>query len=128
MLIPIYTKGERTDTANFHPINITSMTFRMLKRVIRDEITSHLKLQQLTDEAQHEFLSGRSYLANLPSAVTMINRAEDEGSDVDFCFLDFSKIFDVVNNRIIWAKLLALRVSSCLVTLTPVLSGGVHHD
>lgn len=81
--------GEGRDTATHHPIIISSIAFPVLERVIRNEIISHLKLQQFTDAAQHGFFNGLSCLTNLPSAVSMINKADDECSDVDFGFLDF---------------------------------------
>lgn len=62
-----------------------------------------------------EFLSGRSGLTNLLSVKKMVTKAKNVGSDVDICFLDFSRTFDPVNPRIIYAKLTAIRVSDRLV-------------
>lgn len=46
----IHKKGARTNTANYCPINFTSIACKLLERVIRDGITLYLKWQQLLDK------------------------------------------------------------------------------
>lgn len=116
MVTPIHIKGARINTANYHPINFTATICKVLEYVAGDEITSNLKRQQLYSTTLHGLLSDRSCLADLFNVVNMVNKAMNDGSDVDFCFLDFTKSFDLVNHQILSAMLKTLRVTDRLLT------------
>lgn len=45
--ITYYKKDARIDNANYHPTSLASIACKGHERVIRDELTSHLKWQQL---------------------------------------------------------------------------------
>lgn len=88
-------------------IKIGSSKLLLIECVLRDKITSHLKPQQVSD---------RSCLTNLLNAVNILTKVVDEGSDVNLCFLYFSKAFSGVNHRILADKFAALVVSDHLIT------------
>lgn len=106
----------RIDTRNYHPISLTSITCKMLERVIRDAITSQLKHQQHIDAAQLRFLSFRSCITTLLSAANIITKTIDVGLDLNLCSLNLNKVNSMENHRIIFAKQATLRVFGHLIT------------
>lgn len=82
----------------------------MLERFIRDEIPLHPK-RRLLFESAPGLLSDRWHLTNLLRVVNVVSEATGEGSYTNLCLLNFSKAFDVVKSRIIYAKLAALKIA-----------------
>lgn len=73
-------------------------------------------MKRLTPKATATPRCNGSCFTNLLSAASMVTKAIDKGSDANLCFLDFGKVYNVANHRILCTKLLALGVSDHLIT------------
>ena len=59
-IIPIFKKGDRTNTGNYHPISLTSICSKLLEHIIYSSIFSHLKEYNILSDEQHGFQTGKS--------------------------------------------------------------------
>ena len=75
---------------------MTSIPSELLEELIKDQVISHLKVNNLISSVQHGFTERRSCLTNLLITLEMITKAIDEDCPVDTIYFDFSKAFDTV--------------------------------
>ncbi len=64
---PIFKKGNKSITANYRPISLTSIVGKMLESVIVKNIRDRLEDYRLINHSQHGFMPGKSCLSLLLS-------------------------------------------------------------
>lgn len=102
---PIYKKGNKRCAENYRPISLTSVTGKILEKIIRNAIVEHMTSNDLFSEAQHGFVAGRSCVTQLLEFLEEITESIDNGEDVDVIYLDFCKAFDKVPHKRLLKKL-----------------------
>ena len=65
VIIPIYKKGQRSAPNNYRPVSLTSQVCKVMERIIKKRIVSHLDAHNLVSKHQHGFVAGRSCQSNL---------------------------------------------------------------
>ena len=58
-MIPIFKKGDRTQTCNYCPVSLTSICSKLLEHLVYSCILSHLREHNIF-ESQHGFQAGKS--------------------------------------------------------------------
>ena len=101
----LFKSGDRQLPENYRPISLTSVVCKLMERIIRNEIVSHMESNNLFSEEQHGFIAGRSCTTQLLEFMEEITEAVDRGDDVDVIYLDFAKAFDKVPHQRLLAKL-----------------------
>ena len=105
-IVPIYKqKGSRTDPGNYRPVSLTSVAGKLLERVVKNELTTHVESNGLMSESQHGFRSGRSVQTNMIDFLNKTTKWLDEGRSFDVVYMDFAKAFDKVCHRRLLVKL-----------------------
>jgi len=89
-------KGSKAKPGNYRPVSLTSICYKVIKKIIRDKIVGHLKGNNLILKAQHGFVSNRSCTTNLLEYLEEVTRGIDERRALDVIYLDFAKAFDKV--------------------------------
>ena len=102
---PIHKGGDRGSTTNYRPVSLTAISLKILERVIRDKLVEHLTSNGLLSAAQHGFRKRKSCTTNLLCFLDEITESLDRGEQVEVCYLDFRKAFDLVNHRLLLLKL-----------------------
>ena len=115
-VIPIHKGGDRRACSNYRPVSLTSVVLKMMEKILRDKITTHLVANGLMSADQHGFRRRRSCLSNLLCFLDEVTRRIDRGEEVEVCYLDFQKAFDSVNHRLLSAKLEAFGLPPGLLT------------
>ena len=72
---------------------MTSIPCKLLEELIKDQIISHLKVNNLLSSIQDGFTERRSCLTNLLITLEMITKAIDEDCPVDTFYVDGESIF-----------------------------------
>ena len=103
-ITPIYKKGCKTDPSNYRPISLTSVVSKVLEKLIREKIVSHLETTGYLSRHQHGFRSGKSCLTQLLEYFGDIENMLDEGRSVDAVYLDCRKAFDTVPHKLLIDK------------------------
>ena len=104
-VVPIFKKGRRSDPGNYRPISLTVTVGKLLERIVKEQIVSHLETNNLISNSQHGFRSGRSPQTNLIEYLNTTTKWLDEGRNFDVLYLDFAKAFDVVSHGRLLLKL-----------------------
>jgi Reverse transcriptase (RNA-dependent DNA polymerase) len=107
-VVPIFKKGSRAVVNNYRPVSLTSVCCKILEKVIRNAVLSHLTENNLLSECQHGFVKGRSYVTQLPQVMDKLTEILNGGDGVDMVFLDFAKAFDTVPHQRLLLKLEAM--------------------
>ena len=106
-VVPIFKKGDKTLTANYRPVSLTSVVGKLMESVIARSIREHLDRHKLINDSQHGFTKGKSCLTNLLSFYGKVYEAADNGNIYDILYLDFSKAFDKVPHQRLLRKVRA---------------------
>ena len=104
-IVPIHKKGTRTKAENYRPVSLTSQVSKVMERLIKKEILSHLARNELITKHQHGFVSKKSCQTNLIETLDDWTSELDEGRALDAIYLDFEKAFDSVPHRRLIMKL-----------------------
>ena len=110
-ITPIHKKGPKSKAENYQPISLTSIPCKLLEELIKDQIISHLRVNNLISSVQHGFTERRSCLTNLLITLEMITKAIDEDCPVDTIYFDFSKAFDTVPHYRLLQKLKSMGIN-----------------
>ncbi len=104
-------KGDSTALPkNYRPVALTSHLVKLFEKIVRKHIVEHMDKNNLFNQSQHGFRSGRSCLSQLIAHYDKILSILEEGSNVDVIYLDFAKAFDKLDFNITLQKLKQLGV------------------
>ena len=83
-------------------MSLTSIVVKLAESIIRGEIITHMKLNNLFSKKQFEFLGGRSTVLQLLMVLDKWTEILDQGGVIDVIYCDFMKAFDKVpHNRLL---------------------------
>ena len=105
IITPIHKGDKRSLPANYRPIALTSHLIKLFEKILRAHIVKHMNDQNLFNESQHGFRSGRSCLSQLLEQYDLILDILEDGANADVVYLDFAKAFDKVNHTIVLQKI-----------------------
>ena len=108
---PLFKKGSREELGNYRPVSLTSVVWKVLETLIKDQLRTHLNTYKLSNGSQHGFIKGSSCLANVLEFYEAVSDWVDEGKAVNIVYLDFKKAFDKVPHRRLIAKVRACGVA-----------------
>ena len=82
-ITPIFKADDRTMPENYRPISITSQVGKLLEKILRKKMLSHLIDNSLLSKHQHGFCSRKSCMTNLIETLDDITAMNDLGIPVD---------------------------------------------
>ena len=59
-IVPLFKKGRRDNLVNYRPVSLTLVVGKLLEKILRDRMYSHLEENRLISDRQHGFVKGRS--------------------------------------------------------------------
>ena len=104
-VVALHKGGAKTDFKNYRPVSLTSVVCKTLEKIVKSHLVVHLEQYKLMSETQHGFTKQRSCLTNLLCFLEEVTSKLDENKTVEVAYLDFSKAFDSVNQRLLLFKL-----------------------
>ena len=94
-VVPILkNKGKATDPSNYRPISLTCICCKLMERLIKNNLYSHLVSNNAITNHQHGFVSKSTQTQLLECT----NMWLDEKEGVDVVYIDVSKAFDTVSH------------------------------
>ena len=100
---------------NYRPVSITSQTCKLMERILRKKITTHLEENNLLSDCQHGFTHKRSCLTNMLESLEDWTETLDRGDKLDIIYLDYRKAFDTVPHKRLLAKLYGYGIRGCIL-------------
>ena len=115
-VVPIYKGSDRSISANYRPVSLTSVIMKVFEKIARKALVSHLDVNDLMNSTQHGVRKGRSCISALLGVYDEIMHLlmDPEVQCVDMVHLDFSKTFDRFDNHILLHKLKSYRITTQL--------------
>ena len=89
-------KGDSSNVTNYRPIAITSVLFKIMEKVINEQVLHHLESNNLIHDRQYGFRQFRSTGDILAHITHKWNKALETGKETFVVGLDISKAFDQV--------------------------------
>ena len=104
---PVFTpgKGDKSKVENYRPINLKSISCKILEHILHSNIISHLDENDTLTDTQHGFRKHHSCESQLLLTINDLAKSLNEGSQIDSILLDFSKAFDKVDHNKLCFKL-----------------------
>ena len=123
-ITPLFKKGSKTAPSNFRPISITSHIIKTFERIIKDHLVEFVEKNNLINNNQHGFRSGRSCLSQLLSHHCNILDNMVTGCHTDVIYLDYTRAFDRVDHELLLKKLHIYKLTpKCIKWLESFLTG-----
>ena len=107
---PVHKSGSLKSVSNYRPISLTSIVCKILEKILKTAITSHLIGNNLLRNSQHGFMPKKSCLTNLLHCMEEVTTILDNGDCADILYLDFAKAFYKVPHQRLLAKVKAFGI------------------
>jgi len=104
-LAPLYKSGDIVDINNYRSISVLPSLSKLFEKVVYAQIYEYLIKYKLIDPNQSGFRSKHSCVTALTKIVDHILKEMDQGNYTGVLFLDFKKVFHMVNHTILLSKL-----------------------
>ena len=102
-VMPVFKKGDKSLAANYRPVSLTCILFKVLKHILASNIVKHLDGQSILYDLQHGFREKRSCETQLIMLIEDLARSASVGKQTDIILFNFSKAFDKVNHgKLLW--------------------------
>ena len=94
---PLYKKDDRAKPVNYRPVSLTSHIMKTYERIVRKVMVRYIEDNEILSKKQHGFRSGRSCLTQMLIHFVDILLGFTNGLDTDSKYLDYAKVFDIVD-------------------------------
>lgn len=109
---PIYKKGgSRSAAANYRPISLTSVSCRVMERVLKGFLLDHLSKNNIITASQHGFMAKKSTETQLLECINDWTSSLDSQENTDVFYMDIAKAFDVVSHPKLLYKLKMYKIT-----------------
>ena len=102
----IFKKGNQRSPMNYRPVSLTSIVYKLLESLVREEMISHMRSNKLFSPYQYGFIDKRSTTLQLLYVVDKWTEIIDDGGTIDAIYMDFMKAFDKVPHERLLKKVM----------------------
>jgi hypothetical protein len=102
---PVFKSEDPTEFSNYRPISVLPVLSQVFKRVLQVRLLEFLDLQGVINPGQYGFKAGHSPAMAVQDMVERVRGAWDSKKATLGVFINLEKAFDIVDHRILLAKL-----------------------
>ena len=110
-ITPIFKSGDRGESTNYRPISVLPTMSKIVEKVIKLQLQSHLDSNHIITENQYGFRRNHSTEACVLNMLNTLYEHADKGELGGVIFIDLKKAFDTVSHKILLRKLLSIGIS-----------------
>ena len=100
VFIPIPKKGNANECSNYHTVALTSHVSRVTLKILQARLQQY-ENWELTD-VQAGFRKGRGTRDQIANICWIREKAREFQTNIYFCFIDYAKAFDCVDDNKLW--------------------------
>lgn len=104
-VIPIYKSGDKTNIENYRPISLLSVLSKIIEKIVKSRLISHLETQKILSPNQFGFQKKISTESAILDLTENITNSLNDGDSCLAIFLDLAKAFDTVSHPILLERL-----------------------
>ena len=104
-IIPVHKKGDPLLPSNYRPISILSYLSKIFEKIIYIRLFNFFDNNNIISPFQFGFQRGMSTFDALVHFSEIVYNSLNRKSSILNILIDFSKVFDTVNHRILFSKL-----------------------
>ena len=101
----IFKNGNRRSLMDYRPVSLTSIVWKLLESLVREEIISHMRSNKRFSPYQYGFINKRSTTLQLHYVFDRWTEIIDDGGTTDVIYMDFMKAFDKVPHERLLRKI-----------------------
>ena len=120
VFIPIPKKGNVKECSNYHTIALIPHASRVILKILQVRLQQHVELP----DVQAGFRKGRGTRDRIANICWIIDKAREFQKNIYFCFIDYAKAFDCVDQNKLWKILKEMGISDHLTCLLRNLYAG----
>ena len=99
----IYKKGLKDIVGNYRPVSLTSVIYKVMETIVRDEVVDHMNRNNLLSNDQHGFVPRRNCVTNLLTCIEIWTRIVEDGESIDIIYKKVRN-FGITGNMHNWIK------------------------
>ena len=94
-MTPVFKKGKKKYLGNYRPVSITSDPENVMQQLLLDAISEQLE-KKIIRRNKYRFTKGKSCSTSMVAFYDVITTWVDEGTALDFVYLDLNKALDTI--------------------------------
>ena len=122
VFIPIPKEGNAKECSNYHTIALISHTSKVMLKILQARLQQYVN-RELQD-VQAGFRKGRGTRDQIANIRWIIEKAREFQKNIYFCFIDYVKAFDCLDENKLWKILQEMGIPDHLTCLLRNLYGG----
>ena len=122
IFIPITKKGNAKECSNYHTTALISQASEVMLKILQPRL--HQYMNGEPPDVQSGFRKGRGTRGQIADIHWIIEKAREFQKNIYFCFIDYTKAFDYVDNNKVWKILQEMLIPDHLTCLLRNLYAG----
>jgi len=115
VVIPIPKKGNAKECSKYHRVTLISHTSRVMLKILQARLQQYVNREFL--DVQALFRKGRGIRDQIGNICWIIEKTREFQKNIYFCFIDYTKAFDGVDNSKMWKILKEIGIPDHLTCL-----------
>ena len=115
VVIPIPKKGNAKECSKYHRVTLISHTSRVMLKILQARLQQYVNREFL--DVQAFFRKGRGIRDQIGNICWIIEKTREFQKNIYFCFIDYTKAFDGVDNSKMWKILKEIGIPDHLTCL-----------
>ena len=122
VFILISKRDNAKECSNYHTITLNSHASKLILKILQARLQQYMNRE--IPDVQVGFRKGRGTRDQIANLCWFIKKAREFQKNIYFCFIDYAKAFDCVDNNKLWRILKEMGIPDHLTCLLRNLYGG----
>ena len=114
-IIPIPKKGNAKECSNYHTIALISHASKVMPQILQARFQQYVNCE--LPDVQAGFRKGRETWNQIANIRWIMEKAREFQKNIYFCFIDYAKTFDCVDQNKLWKVLKEMGIPDHLTCL-----------
>ena len=117
IVIPVYKKGDDSDTGNYRPITLISHLAKLFTSVLNRRLLHWCETNNCLTDAQFGFRPAHSTCDAIFALHSLISEYLNKKKKLYCCFVDYLKAFDSIDHAQLWRRMVKVGITGKLLNV-----------